>query len=151
MKRTATSILISHVFVNDLLKSFTFSWTWRLFTFYLLQKIDFFFFSILGAGIVLWCFRPDDAVWHHDLAADSLQSEPVCVLTRLTLTPSPSLSGWRFLYLDEQPCHWHSPTHEDTYKQIQKDTLAHTLTAIRWAAAKMEVSKRQPCFRQNEP
>lgn len=85
---------------------------------------------ILGDGFALWRFRPDDAVWHYDLSSDSQQTEPVCVLTWLTLTPSPSLSGWLFLYLAEQPCHWHSPTHECSYKQIQKDTFTYTHTNV---------------------
>lgn len=30
------------------------------------------------------------------------------------------------LYLTELLCHWHSPTHEITFKQIQKDVLVDT-------------------------
>ena len=73
-------------------------------------------FSYTGFGAVLCRLGPDDAVWHHDLSSDSLQTQPVCVLTWPTLTPSPGLSAWLFLYLAEQPCHWHSPTQEHTYK-----------------------------------
>lgn len=76
-----------------------------------------------GVEALLWRCRPDDAAWHHDLSSDSFQ--PVCILTMLTLTspPNPRLSARLFLYLAEQLCHWHSPTHERTSEQIGKDTL----------------------------